>query len=150
MRRRDFLRSCSGAALALALGGCGDSKTGPVPVKAGRDVCELCRMIISEVQFAAEVRGGAKAKMFKFDDIGCAVHWLRGMEWKDDPATEFWVMDYRTGTTWLDARAAAYVPGIRTPMDYGFGAVAAPEPGTVPYTVMVDEVVARGVSPITG
>jgi hypothetical protein len=34
-------------------------------------------MVISDRRFAAEMRGGEKNIVFKFDDIGCAVFWLR-------------------------------------------------------------------------
>ena len=52
-----FAAACEVAAIAagLLLGAC-DSGSGPVDVKLGRDVCEMCGMIISDPRFLAEVR----------------------------------------------------------------------------------------------
>lgn len=121
-----FVLACA----VLFLAACSrDPGTGPVEVKWDRDVCERCRMVVSDRVFAAEVRGGPKQRMYMFDDIGCAVMWLEEQPWKDDPATEIWVTDFRTGE-WLDARKAHYVSVKPTPMDYGVGAVAEPAPGS--------------------
>lgn len=149
MRRRSFLKVCCACAGGLALGslgGCLPDKEGPEDIHYGRDVCEICRMIISDPRFAAEVRGGPHHKIFKFDDIGDAIHWLEMQPWKDDPAVEVWVRDYPTGERWLDARKAYYQSGVISPMDYGFGAVETPAPDTVEYAVMVREVIAMGLS----
>ena len=143
MHRRDFLSSASALVMLSMTGGCGNQRQGPEAVKLDRDVCELCRMIISDIRYAAEIRGGPRGKLVKFDDIGCAVQWMQGVTWKDAAETEFWVMNSRDGKTWLDARIAAYAPGATTPMDFGFAALAAPETGTVPYAVMADAVLAR-------
>lgn len=108
--------------LLLVLEACSrEPATGPVEIKWDRDTCTRCSMAISDRNYAAEVRGGPKKKAFKFDDIGCAIHWLKDQPWGSDPATEIWVADYRSGK-WLDARAAHYIAGKTTPMAYGFGA----------------------------
>jgi len=44
----------------LPLAGC-DSDTGPADVKFGRDVCEMCGMIISDPRFVTEVRLGDRS-----------------------------------------------------------------------------------------
>jgi hypothetical protein len=49
------------------------------------------------------------------------------------------VTDFRDGQ-WLDARTAYYVPGQRTPMDFGLGAVAQPEPGALAFSEAVARV----------
>ena len=111
----------------------GDPGTGPVEVKWDRDTCERCRMVLSDRHHSAQVRGGPageKAKVFMFDDIGCAVIWLEDKSWKDDPRTEIWVSDHRSGE-WLDARKASYVGGELTPMEYGLGAQMEPVPGAL-------------------
>ena len=60
-------------------------------------------------------------RVYKFDDIGCAVIWLDEQAWKEDARTEIWVTDHRNGN-WIDARSASYVTGMVTPMGYGLGA----------------------------
>lgn len=130
--------------LLVALVGCGrEPKTGPVEVKWDRDTCVRCNMALSDKRYAAQVRGGPKHQVFKFDDFGCVVFWLRDKPWADDPATEIWVMDLRSGQ-WIDARKAYYVPNKMTPMAYGFGAVALPEPGSVSYEEARKQVLAKG------
>lgn len=123
------------AFLVLTLGlvaGCSQPTTGPVEVKWDRDACHRCRMVLSDRQHAAEVRVNRKgrSKVYKFDDIGCAVLWLEKQPWKDEPntKTEIWVTDYRNGH-WIDARKATYVPGQITPMEYGLGARDTPVKG---------------------
>ena len=119
--------------LLLLLSACSrQPETGPVEIKWDRDTCTRCSMALSDRQYAAQVRGGPKKKAFKFDDIGCAVHWLKNQPWANDPATEIWVADYRSGK-WLDARTAHYVTGKRTPMGYGYGATAEAVPGSISF-----------------
>ena len=129
----------------LFLAGCfGDPETGPVPIKWDRDTCEVCRMMISDRHFAAQLRGGPRHKPYKFDDMGELIHWLEAQSWKDDPKVELWVMDMDTGTKWLDARKARYMPGQHTPMDYGFGAVTDTRLGSLSFDEMVTKVKLRG------
>ena len=118
-------------AVALLLAACSrEPETGPVEVKWDRDTCVRCSMAVSDRHYAAQVRGGPKKQVFKFDDIGCAVHWLKDQPWGNDPATEIWVTDFRSGK-WLDARTAHYVTGKTTPMAYGFGATGEALPGSI-------------------
>lgn len=116
------------AALFMLTACWGEQKTGPEDIHWDRDTCELCNMFISEPRFAAEVRGGEKNKIYKFDDIGCALHWLNDQHWAGDSATEIWVADSTSSTRdkviWLKAADARYVRGELTPMDYGYRAVA--------------------------
>ena len=65
--------------LALALSACGKSgwPEGMVEIKWDRDTCVRCSMVISDRRFAAQMRGGPKNMVFKFDDIGCVIFWLK-------------------------------------------------------------------------
>jgi len=74
-----------------------------------------------------QVRGRKWTRVYKFDDIGCAVLWMDQQVWKDGPAIEIWVADHRDGQ-WIDARTAHYVRVKNTPMEYGLGAQREPEP----------------------
>ena len=135
------------ASLPLVLNGCfEDSKTGPVDIHWDRDSCALCNMIISDARFAAQVRGGPKRNIYKFDDIGCAVNWLNKKPWAGDPETEIWVAEKsstREKVTWLKARDARYVKGEQTPMNYGFGAVAASIPGSIDFVAVTNIILAN-------
>ena len=103
--------------------------TGPVKVKWDRDICARCSMVLSDRHHSAQVRAheipGKRSKVYLFDDIGCAVIWLQDKPWRDDPKTEIWVNDHRSGE-WIDARSAHYLPGQVTPMEYGLGAQSDP------------------------
>lgn len=120
--------------LMIVIASCtGDPGTGPVDVKWDRDTCERCRMVLSDRLHSAQVRGGPageKAKVYKFDDIGCAVIWLEDKAWKDDPGTEIWVTEHQSGE-WLNARKAFYMKGELTPMEYGLGAQLESAPGAL-------------------
>ncbi len=93
------------------------SSAGPAEVKYDRDACTACGMVISEKEYATEVRGPGGQAM-KFDDLGCALSWLERQPFKDDPSTQIWV----TGENgeWVDGRTARYASGKVTPMAYGF------------------------------
>ncbi len=115
--------------LFLVASGCLDEpETGPAQVKWDRDVCELCKMALSDARFAAQVRGGPKHKVYNFDDIGCAVNWLNDQPWAAEKTVEIWVTEEASSTrksvTWLDARKAWYVPGRMSPMGYNLSATA--------------------------
>lgn len=122
-------------ALSLLLSACGDPGTGPVDIKWDRVVCERCRMVLSDRHHSAQVRErtpDGRSRVYPFDDLGCALIWLEERRTRDDPATEIWVNDWRTGD-WIDARTASYVPNQVTPMEYGLGAQPDPAPGTLTF-----------------
>ncbi|MEA3273852.1 MAG: hypothetical protein U9Q81_00825 [Pseudomonadota bacterium] len=131
-------RSLAIVALFLSWGltGCEwDPGTGPVDVKWDRKTCERCRMVLSDRKHSAEVRvkpTDGKSKVLFFDDIGCAVIWLEDKPFREDASTEIWVTDWRNGE-WIDARAATYLPGQVTPMEYGLGAQPEPAQGGLDY-----------------
>lgn len=140
LARRDLLKAGTAMLLMPALARCGQS-TGPEAVAWERDACEHCRMIISERQFATELRS-AKGRLYKFDDVGCAVHWAKRQGWSEADVAEFWVMSYDDGATWLDARKAFFLVNVRSPMNYNFAAVPDTREGTVAYADMIDRLAA--------
>lgn len=141
LARRELLKASAAMLLLPALPGCGESK-GPEPVAWERDACEHCRMIISERQFAAELRGGAKKRLYKFDDVGCAVHWAKRQGFREEDIAEFWVMSHDDGKTWLEARQAHFLVDVRSPMNYNFAAVPQAREGAVSYAEMIGRLAA--------
>ena len=81
-------------------------------------MCSLCRMAISQRQYAAELID-SEGTAFKFDDIGCFVRFAagRGPHGKLPPS---FVIDYDS-RQWLGAGRAYYVKSkeIRSPMASG-------------------------------
>ena len=86
-----------------------------------RDMCERCRMVLSDRRFSAQVVHPDTGKTYLFDDIGCAILWFKEnkIDWADRAV--IWVNDVKT-TSWIDARKAFYDVENITPMAYGFGA----------------------------
>ena len=139
--------------LAAALAGCAKSgwPEGMAEIKWDRDTCARCSMVISDRRFAAEVRGGPKDAVFKFDDPGCLAFWLRDKAqeyaWLADAATRLWVADYTSkpdNIAWLDARKAHFEGGKHSPMGYGYAAYALPQPGSQDFAGMREHVVLKG------
>jgi copper chaperone NosL len=129
-------------AIALLLAACGDPGTRPAEVRWDRATCERCRMVLSDRYHAAQVRErtpDGHSTVYRFDDLGCAVIWLADRPHRDDPTTEIWVNDRRTGA-WIDARTAAYVPNEVTPMGYGLGAQPQAGPETLSFAQARDHV----------
>jgi copper chaperone NosL len=107
-------------------------------------------MVISDRRFAAEMRGGPRNTVFKFDDIGCAIFWLRDKAkdypWITEAATRVWVSEVGSKgdeVGWLEARAAHYITKT-SPMGYNFGAVAQPQTGAVDFEIMRQNILAKG------
>ncbi len=96
---------------------------GPPTFSLGADSCAHCKMIISDLRFAAAWREPA-GKTLRFDDIGC----MTG-KYQDERPSEgstFWVHDYLDESP-MEAAGASFIvaPAIITPMAYGLAAVAA-------------------------
>lgn len=156
MQRRRFL--AAGLALtplAAALAACGrkgDWPEGMAEIKWDRDTCVRCNMVISDRRFAAQMRGGEKNTVFKFDDIGCLVFWLRdkakNYPWIVEPATRMWVADYnsknRDNMAWLDPRKAQFMGGRVSPMGYNYAATPYPQPGSIDFATLREHVLALG------
>ncbi len=113
-----FLMVISG----FSISGCSkkDQKE-PVKMHWDRDMCERCKMAISERKYAAQIVNPKTGKHYKFDDLGCAVLWLdeEKIPWKDKAI--IWVTDAKTGK-WIDAKTAMYTDDSITPMAYGISA----------------------------
>lgn len=111
---------------------CSDKKeTGAVDIRWDRETCERCVMAVSDHNYSAQVRHGKK--VYKFDDIGCAVIWLDKQDWKTASNVEIWVNDYRN-EKWIDAQKSWFVKGKTTPMDYGLGAQTEKIAGALDFT----------------
>lgn len=86
-----------------------------------RDMCDRCRMVVSERNHAAQVLNPQTGQAYKFDDIGCVILWFKeeNIQWKD--SAKIWITDVKT-SKWIDARTAYYDNLHNTPMAYGFSA----------------------------
>jgi len=125
LSRRTFSRLAAGAGLTALATGCSREPPGPKAIKLGRDVCEHCNMIISELRYAAQTWDAKRHRARLFDDVGCAVSFASFNGELDDPALRFWVADAVNAGVWLDARNASYKGGFQTPMGHGYAAAPA-------------------------
>lgn len=102
---------------------CGRPEIAPVDIHP-EDMCSMCRMAISEKQYAAEfiTKDG---ETVKFDDIGCLRAYLKRQN-RDDIAA-YYVVDFDS-RQWINAEAAYFVhsPEIETPMRGGIAAFKDP------------------------
>lgn len=100
-----------------------DSKidTSAKEVKFDREVCERCKMIISDRNYAVQIVNKTNGKRYYFDDIGCTISWFKeeNINWNNDAI--IYVTDAKTGK-WIDARKAFWTYGAVTPMNFGFSA----------------------------
>jgi len=107
---------------ALFFIGC-DSKIELIPkdLKWDREVCERCKMIISERKFGVQIVNQLDGKRYYFDDIGCAVLWFDESKIPWESNATIFVNDAKSGE-WLDAKTAFWIYGEKTPMDFGYSA----------------------------
>jgi copper chaperone NosL len=102
----------------------------PVAIYPGEDVCETCRMLISDQRFAAECLM-KKGRVKKFDDTICMVRYFDmaktlGTDTRDDVRAYF-VKDYDS-KEWLNAQKAHFVKAdVTTVMGYGMLAFGSEE-----------------------
>ena len=90
------------------------------PVHWDRDMCERCKMVVSDRKNSVQVKD-PRGKVYMFDDIGCALLWFKENKIPWEEKAKIFVTDAKTGE-WLDARKAWYDTGNVTPMDFGFSA----------------------------
>ncbi|MFW2590967.1 hypothetical protein ACN5PC_03470 [Aliarcobacter butzleri] len=93
----------------------------PREVKFDREVCERCKMIISDRNYATQVVNPNNGKRYYYDDIGCTILWFKenSISWENEAI--IYVTDAKTGR-WIDARKAFWTYGATTPMNFGFSA----------------------------
>ena len=104
--------------LLLLMLSCSDRhEDGPSAIYYGEDICERCKMIISEKEFASQYIL-SDGKTVKFDDVGCMIHYLH--EEKPELIKSVYVTDYDSGE-WLNAEKGYFIwtEDVRTPMGYG-------------------------------
>jgi len=110
--------------LGIWIAGCGkDGESGPPAILYGADLCDHCRMVISEERHAGGARVGVAD--YRFDDPGCLVEFL-GSEESTGSAMS-WVHDEQA--RWLPVQDAWFVedPNRGTPMGSGLMAFGSQE-----------------------
>lgn len=112
----------------LSFAACRDKiDTGPHVIHFGEDVCERCKMIISDKRFTAELID-QKGEALMFDDVGCMADYMKGSEKEGAKPLAMYVTDFGTGE-WIDAGKAFYLlnPELKSPMGYNIAAFVSAE-----------------------
>ena len=106
----------------LFLNGCKekDNKSA-VEIHWDRDMCERCKMVVSDRKNTTQVRDIKTGKTYMFDDIGCAILWFKQETNLKEENSIIWITDLITGEL-IDAKKAFYTTDNITPMAYGFSA----------------------------
>jgi nitrous oxide reductase accessory protein NosL len=116
-----YVTACLIALVCVGNPGCsGRDEPGPPQLHLGSDVCDFCKMIISDQHFAAACIVRTPDDRFHtamFDDIGCLLVFDQA---KHDSIEHRYVTDYDSGD-WLDAAQAFYIQSqdVRSPMASG-------------------------------
>ncbi len=119
------IRGCvSVLVFTLLLGACTPPPPEPKPpeIAYGRDMCDVCGMIISEPRFAAAVVT-TDGKTLKFDDV---VEMFSFEQRHPDTRVRAWFVHDYNSQNWTNGETAWYVtsPEIKSPMGGGIAAFA--------------------------
>ncbi len=100
---------------------------GPETIMVGKDICDYCKMVISDKRFTAEVIT-KKGKVYKFDSIECMVSYYNENE---NQIKSVYVADFNSPDSFIDAMSAFYVKSekIRSPMGMNLLAFRSKEEG---------------------
>jgi copper chaperone NosL len=116
------------ASLALFLVSCSAQ---PEPFKYGTDVCYTCKMGIVDIKFGNEIIT-KKGKVFKFDDIGCMIRYLKSGSIEQKDIAQTVVINFEKKDEFLDVSNASFAVSeeIRSPMNFNTAAFTNKESAT--------------------
>lgn len=92
--------------------------TEPEPIKYGNDLCALCKMVVSDERYGAELVS-SKGKKFKYDSAECLVHYLNAEALNDQEISGIYVTDYKRPQTLIDAKTAFFLISESLPSPMG-------------------------------
>lgn len=97
--------------------------TAPEPLQAGRDICHLCKMGIADTRFGSEIIT-KKGKIFKFDDMGCMINFMKAGGVESSSISKTVVIDYERKDHFIETGKAFFVRGdiLKSPMNFNVAA----------------------------
>ena len=100
----------------------------PEPIQYGKDTCHFCKMGIVDTKFGTEIVT-KKGKVYKFDDIGCMVRFMKSGEVKESDHAHTLVSNYEKSKDLLDVQKTFFVVSdeIRSPMNFHTAAFVSKE-----------------------
>jgi copper chaperone NosL len=94
--------------------------TEPQPLVVGKDECYFCKMPVADTKFGAEIIT-VKGKLYKFDDAGCIINFLKIGLSPDEKIKNIFTVSYSTNQKFLDVSKSFFLmsENFRTPMNSG-------------------------------
>lgn len=99
---------------ALLLEAACENADQPLTPAWGKQRCGHCSMVVGERRFAGQAVATTNERLF-FDDPGCLATYVLAHQ----HVRHAWVL---SDGRWVEARAARFTAGAKSPMDYGFEA----------------------------
>ncbi len=111
---KKFLRLIFLSLLILFFSSCSPK---PEPINYGQDVCDLCKMNITDNKFAAELVT-TKGKIYKFDSIECLFQFKNSVLDENEKIHSEWVNDFSNPGKLIDLKNAHFLLSdyFRSPM----------------------------------
>lgn len=102
------------SALSITMTSC---HTQPQPFAIGKDDCYVCKMGVADLKFGGELIT-KKGKLYKFDDIGCMVSYLKSGSINEDEIGQLITMDYNKPNNFIDVHHAWFLAAkdLKSPM----------------------------------
>ncbi len=127
MRKKNLKLSAAMVTVVLLffISGCSSQ---PEPFRYGTDICYLCKMGIADTKFGSELIT-QKGKVYKFDDVGCMVRFMKtgSIEQKDISRTV--VINYENQNDFIETGIAVFAasPLTKSPMGFNISAFTSKE-----------------------
>jgi copper chaperone NosL len=114
-------KSVSPAVMILLVLGCSTAiiscNTKPEALVIGKDECYVCKMGVADLKFGGELIT-KKGKLYKFDDIGCMISYLKSGSVSDNQIGQLVTINYNKPNTFLDVHDAWFLASkdLKSPM----------------------------------
>ena len=110
----------------LVLMGCSSPKQ--KPIQLNKDNCYLCKMLITDPRFGAELVT-KKGKVYIFDSIECLLNNVNKKDLDDSYIYQLLVTDFNQPHSLIDVKMAIYLlsPHLKSPMGFNVAAFQSSE-----------------------
>lgn len=91
--------------------------TNPQPFVINTDNCVVCKMAMADLRFGGEIIT-KKGKIYKFDDIGCMISFLKSASLEEKVIDKILVMNFEKQNEFIEVLSAWFLvsPEINSPM----------------------------------
>lgn len=121
--RKQKMKLLSALATSFVLFFLASCSAQPEPLKIGTDICHLCKMGIADLKFGSEIITN-KGKVYKFDDIGCMIRFMKAGDIEQKNVARTVVMNYEKQNDFIDVDKAVLLNNELTKSPMGFNIAA--------------------------